>query len=238
MNMALILAGGTGVRMNVNAKPKQFLELHGKPIILYTLEHFEKHPAIDGIGVVCLANWIPQLKSLLRLYGLKKVVKIAPGGDSGHESIRLGLEAMASLCGRDDIVLIHDGVRPLITEALISDNIAGVKKYGSVITVEPARESVLYCGEGDLVDAVPARGSVFTVKAPQSFRYGMILDLYRRAHHEEMPTFDSAHLLGVYKVPMHTVRSSPNNVKITTPADFYVFRSLYQVCADEQIFGM
>ena len=238
MITALIFAGGTGQRMNSRAKPKQFLELHGKPIILFTLEHFEEHPEIDNIVVVCLKSWIGELKRILKRYDIKKVCQIVPGGDTGHESIYSGLLALKSICAPNDIVLIHDGVRPLITGELISENISKVKEHGSSITVEPALESVISSNDGERIDAVPQRSSMYIAKAPQSFRYEMILDMYQRAHEDGLLTIDSAHLLSLYGVEMHMVRSTPNNMKITAPADYYIFRALYEAIENQQILGI
>jgi 4-diphosphocytidyl-2-methyl-D-erithritol synthase len=238
MNTALIFAGGTGQRMNSRSKPKQFLELHGKPIILFTLEHFETHPEIDRIVVVCLKSWIGELKRILRRYDIKKVCMIVPGGNTGHESIYNGLLALKTICAADDIILIHDGVRPLITGELISENIAKVKECGNSITVEPASETVISSKDGELIEAVPSRSSMYVAKAPQSFRYGMILDLYERAHADGLLTIDSAHLLSLYGVKMHMVKSTPNNMKITAPTDYYIFRALYEVIENQQILGM
>ena len=238
MTTALIFAGGTGLRMNSSAKPKQFLELHGKPVILYTLEHFEGHHEIDGIIVVCLESWIDELKHLLRRYEFRKVLKIVPGGNTGHESIYTGLSALKQICGKDDIVLIHDGVRPLITKELISANIAKVRECGCSITVEPAAESVVICEAGDMVSFVPNRNAVYTAKAPQSFYYGMIWELYQRANRDGVSSIDSAHLLSLYGVEMHTIKSPPNNIKITAPADYYIFRALYEAYENQQILGI
>ncbi len=238
MNTALIFAGGTGQRMNTRAKPKQFLELHGKPVILYTLDHFESHPDIDSIVVVCLESWINELKILLDRYDIKKVSQIVPGGSTGHESIYFGLKALQEVCQADDIVLIHDGVRPLITEELITANIRKVMEYGTAITVEAATESVVSSKNGDLIDGVPNRGSMYVAKAPQSFRYGMIWDLYKRAREEGVLSIDSAHLLSIYGMEMHTVKSPANNMKITAPADYYIFRALYEAYENQQILGI
>ena len=138
MASALIFAGGAGRRMSSRSKPKQFLEMHGKPIIIYTLEHFEFHDDIENIIIVCLAEWIRELEGLLKRYGITKVIKIVPGGETGHDSIYNGLAAMKDVVQDKDIVLIHDGVRPLINAELISAGIEAVKKYGSAITVEGA----------------------------------------------------------------------------------------------------
>jgi len=238
MNAALIFAGGTGQRMNTNAKPKQFLDLYGKPIILYTLEHFEEHEEIDKIVIVCLESWIKELERFLRCYDIKKVIKIVPGGKTGHESIYNGLKALENICKTDDIVLIHDGVRPLITKELISANIAKVKECGTAITAESATESVISSENGDVVGSVPNRSSMFTAKAPQSFEYGMIWDLYQRARKDGLLTIDSAHLLSIYGREMHLIQSTPNNIKITLPADYYIFRALYEANENKQILGI
>lgn len=234
----LVFAGGTGQRMNTRSKPKQFLEVHGKPIIIYTLEHFEYHKEIDSITVVCIKEWIEELRGFLKRYGITKVEKIVPGGETGHDSIYIGLNAMRNTTADDDIVLIHDGVRPLITEELISENIKTVKKYGNAITAEAARESVVRSQDGDLINEVPDRSQMFTAKAPQSFRYGEILLLYEKAKANGHRSIDSSHLLSIYKVPMHIVKSTKNNIKITDPADFYVFRALYEAIESQQIYGL
>ncbi len=238
MVRALIFAGGTGVRMNSRSKPKQFLELHGKPIIVYTLEHFEYHEQIDDIVVVCLKDWIHEMRSLVDRYGITKVSRIVEGGATGHDSIYFGLKAMQQTAGDDDVILIHDGVRPLITEELISQNIAAVEKYGNAITVEPARESVIHSKDGQTIDHEPDRNEIYVAKAPQSFRFGQIFECYRKAEDWPQKTIDSSHLLSLLNVPMHMVPSTKNNMKITDPADYYMFRALYEAMENQQIFGL
>ncbi len=238
MVIALIFAGGTGKRMNSRSKPKQFLEMHGKPIIIYTLEHFERHEEIDGIVVVCLKEWIGELKRLVRRYGITKVRLVVPGGNTGHDSIYLGLVSMREFAGDDDIVLIHDGVRPLITDELITRNIEYVKKYGSAITCEAARESVVQSHDGESVADVPPRDELHIVKAPQSFYYARILHLYEKAQEDGRKSIDSAHLCSMYQEPMHMLQSTKNNIKITEPADFYICRALYDAQENQQIFGL
>lgn len=238
MATALIFAGGTGKRMNTRSKPKQFLELHGKPIIIYTLEHFEYHEEIKTIIVVCLTDWIPELEGLLKRYGITKVTQIISGGETGHDSIYYGLAAMKGTSCDDDIILIHDGVRPLINEELITRNIEAVKKYGNAITVEAARESIVRCSDGRNVSEVPPRDQMYTAKAPQSFRYGEILHLYEQAQKDGVKTIDSSHLCSIYHVPMHVVKSTRNNLKITEPADYYMYRALYEAMENQQIYGL
>ena len=238
MNTALIFAGGTGIRMNANAKPKQFLELHGKPILIYTLEHFEIHPEIDNIVVVCIESWIAELRHLLRQYVLDKVSQIIPGGDRGDISIYNGLRALDSVCKPNDIVLIHDGVRPLISSELITANISKTLECGNAITIDYATETIIHLGSDGQVIDVPPRWETYHAKAPQSFRYGIIWDLYQRAQRDGHVPIDSTHLCDIYDIKMHTVLSSPNNMKITSPADYYIFRALYEAMENEQILGL
>lgn len=238
MTTALIFAGGTGRRMNSRSKPKQFLEMHGKPIIIYTLEHFEYHAEIDAIVIVCLEDWINELEGLLKRYDITKVKKIVPGGDTGHDSIYFGLKAMQDMASEDDIVLIHDGVRPLINEELISQNICAASQYGSAITAEAVRESVVRSADGENICDVPPRGQMYVAKAPQTFRYGRIKQLYEMARADGKKTIDSSHLCSIYNEPMHMVMSTKNNLKITEPADYYIYRALYEALENQQIFGI
>ena len=238
MTTALIFAGGTGQRMNSRSKPKQFLEMHGKPIIIYTIEHFEYHSEIDNIVIVCLEDWIEELRGLLKRYGITKVSTIIPGGATGHDSIYYGLEAMKATTNEDDIVLIHDGVRPLINAELISRNIQMVKECGNAITAEPVRESVVRSMDGKSISDVPPRNQMYVAKAPQSFRYGDILRLYEMAHEDGCRSIDSSHLCSLYHESMNIVLSTKNNMKITEPADFYIYRALYEATEGQQIFGL
>lgn len=238
MVRTLIFAGGTGQRMNSRSKPKQFLEVHGKPIIIYTIEHFEYHPEIDDIVVVCLEEWLEELQGILKRYGITKVTDIVPGGVTGHDSIYLGLEAMNKTGKSDDIILIHDGVRPLITEELITKNIQVARECGNAITSESVRESVVISGDKRLIDSMPPRDEVYIAKAPQTFRYGDIYKLYKKARLEGIKTVDSAYLCNMYNVKMSLVESTPNNIKITAPADYYIFRALYEAIEGQQIFGL
>ena len=238
MTTALIFAGGTGIRMNTRSKPKQFLEMHGKPVIIYTLEHFEYHPEVDNIVVVCLKEWIEELKGLVKRYGMTKVSQIVPGGETGHDSIYLGLVAMKEQAAKDEIVLIHDGVRPLINEDLITMNIDMVRERGNAITAEAVRESVVRSEDGETISEVPPRNDMYVAKAPQSFYFRDIYQLYQKSVQEGIKSIDSSHLCSLYHVPMNMVKSTKNNIKITEPADFYICRAIYDARESQQIFGI
>ena len=241
MNIAVIFAGGVGSRMNTVSRPKQFLELNGKPIIIYTLELFDNHPDIDGIVVACIKDWIPFLEKMIKKFEINKVVMIVPGCKSGQESIYNGLCAVEdftkSKCDDASIVLIHDGVRPLITENTITDNIAKVKECGSCITCVPSIETVVVNQlDGNL--SIPKRSDCLIARAPQSFYLRDILAAHRKSHEENLPDFiDSCSMMSHYGFKLGLVMGPMENIKITTPTDYFVFRAMVQVHENQQIFG-
>ena len=240
MNTALIFAGGTGTRMGSAGRPKQFLELHGKPIIIHTLEHFDRHPQIDAIAVVCIAGWIDYLRDLLDRFRIKKVRWIVPGGETSQDSTRAGLNAIAADCDVDSsIVLIHDGVRPLITEKLISDNIAAVEQYGNAITAAPAIETILTVDENEDVTQLLDRQQCRLARAPQSFWLRDIIAMHQKAMAEGYDRMiDSASLMIHYGKSLHLVEGPAENIKITTPSDFYIFKAIREARENMQILGL
>lgn len=241
MVSVLIFAGGTGKRMNSKSKPKQFLELHGKPILIHTIEHFEEHDEVDNIAVVCLPAWIDTLRDILKRFNITKVKWIVEGGQTGQESIYNGLNAIYQECEnpKDTIVLIHDGVRPIISQKLISENIATVKNYGSAITVSKAKETVTSVDSEAQIDMIADRSAARIAKAPQSFYLSDIYSAHIRAKQDHiMEMIDSASLMRHYGYPLHTVECPSENIKITTPMDFYIFRAIHEAKENSQIFGI
>lgn len=239
MNYALIFAGGTGTRMNSKTLPKQFLELHGKPIIIYTLELFDAHPEIDGMVVVCLEDYIPYLKQLLKKFRIEKVRAIVPGGKNGQESIWHGVKKLHELCPEDSIILVHDGVRPLINEDTITDNIACAKEHGNAITICRAAETIVVQDDENSVVEIADRPHSALARAPQTFRLGDLYRSHEKAIAEGREDFiDSASLMRYYGATLHTVQGPVENIKITTPSDFYIFRAIKDAQEDSQIFGL
>src|SRR5690554_6681434 len=141
-NIALIFAGGSGTRMNSEGKPKQFVVLHGKEIIIHTIEKFENHDEVDAIVVVCVEEWMEHMRRILNKFQIKKVRWIVPGGRTGQESIFNGLKAISADCDSDSLVLVHDGVRPRIDDRLFSHNMNSAKGKASPLTVSPAIQTV------------------------------------------------------------------------------------------------
>ena len=238
MNVAVIFAGGTGQRMNSRTRPKQFLELHGKPIIIYTLERFDQHPDVDAIVVVCLWEWSDILHAYLRKYNLEKVVSVVPGGKTGQESIRNGIYEAAKRCPDDSIVLIHDGVRPLVDGETITKCIQCTKEHGNAITVVPAIETVVQSKDGIITNFIK-REDCCLARAPQCFRLGEIRDAHKKAVEEQREDFiDSASLMAYYGHTLYEVQGSSANIKVTTPPDYYIMRAIMDAQEDSQIFGL
>lgn len=240
MNIAVIFAGGVGSRMRSKEKPKQFLELHGKPIIIQTVEVFENHPGIDAIEVVCLESWIPHMKMLIGKYGIKKVKAVVPGGVTGQQSIYNGLCAAKETAGDEQsIVLIHDGVRPLISACTITDNINSVREHGSAVTSVMVKETVLLVGENEQIRSIPHRSCCRLARAPQSFWLHDILSAHRRAISEGRTDFiDSCSMMEEYGYKIHLVIGSDDNLKVTTPEDFYIMRAILDARENAQIYGI
>lgn len=238
MNIAVIFAGGVGQRMNTTGRPKQFLEMHKKPIIIYTLEIFDNHSDIDAIVVSCVEEWIPYLQEQLYQFRINKVKKIVPGGSTGQLSIFNGLQAAKEVAGDEkSVVLIHDGVRPLINEQVISDNIASVKARGSAVTSAKVTETVMLVRDDNSVDMIADRARSRVAKAPQSFWLDDILKVHYQAQKDGVTdSIDSCTLMRMYEQPLSWIDGPYDNIKITTPEDFYTMRALLDAKENAQIY--
>ena len=234
-NIAIIFAGGTGKRMGDQSKPKQFLEFHGKPILIYTVEEFNNHPDIDGIILVVLNEWIGYCKNLIKKYNLIKVKAIVAGGETALISQLNGLKKAANLFGNNSIVLIHDGVRPLINSEIISKNIESVKSKGTAITVAPAIETITVKTESGRVGQIIERSKVEMARAPQSFYLKDILMAHSKAQKDNLEFIDSACLMQYYGYDLYTVEGPSENIKITTPNDYYTFCALIDAKSKKEI---
>lgn len=238
MNIAVIFAGGSGQRMNTRSKPKQFLDVHGKPVIVYTLEIFQEHKDIDGIILVCIEAWIEYTKELTKKYNLTKVLDVIPGGKIGQESIFLGLKTVYEKYDKNSIVLIHDGVRPLINNNVISDCLDCVDKNGNAVTIAPAIETIFRKNEDNTVGEIFKRSDCLLAKAPQCFYLKDIYNAHLKAQSENKYDFiDSASMMQYYGYKLYTVEGPIENIKITTPSDFYIFRAIMDARENLQILG-
>lgn len=236
-NVAVIFAGGVGSRMEGSSRPKQFLEIHGRPVIVHTLDVFQSHPGIDAIAVSILPEYREHLEDLVARYDLDKVRWIVDGGGTGQESRHNSLRAVAADADPDTAVLIHDGVRPLIDAELVTQNIEAVREFGSAITCSKVNETIVVEDGDGVADVIP-RDPLWKAQAPQSFRLADILGAYDRAVSEgEHDSIDSCTLMHDYGFPLHRVEGPNTNIKITTVSDFYLCRTFMTLAEDREAFG-
>ena len=205
--------------------PKQFLEWNGKAIIIHTLNVFEKHPEIDAIVISCKEDWIEYTQELIEKEGIKKVVSIVPGGATALDSQFNGLKEIKRIYPDEKVaVLIHDGVRPLVDAATVKRNIDSVQENGNAITVTKAIETVIKIDEEGAVQEILNRDYCRMAKAPQSFMLDDIIAAHEKAITEGKHDFiDSASMMIYYGHTLHTVMGEPENIKVTTPSDYYMF---------------
>ena len=224
MNYVIIIAGGVGSRLGAKV-PKQFVEVLGKPIIAYTMEHFQNHPEIDGIELVCVDGFQEHLKSIADKYGITKVFKIVKGGSEYERSIMNGVSGLAGIAKSDDVVMIHWAASPFLSEDMITDNIRVCKEKGNAIT---ASYSYLLYGtnDGDYAKKSINRETFMTLSAPQSFLYKVITDIYRQVEEKNMFEYVEAHtpaFMAELGIPIYFSKGSHSNIKITEKEDVDMF---------------
>jgi 2-C-methyl-D-erythritol 4-phosphate cytidylyltransferase len=230
--------------MHSKDKPKQFLTIYGKPVIIHTLEHFENCPDIDAVSISCLEEWIPQLKDFLFQFRINKVKRIVPGGETGQMSIFNALVAAEEIVketddGNRSIALIHDGVRPLISPQLLTQNIECVRKYGSAITTGVVKETIVVVGKDGGIESIPKRSACRVAKAPESFWLDEIMQIQRKAISEGNTSFyDSCCLMNQYGYKLHMIEGPIENIKITTPDDIYTLRGYLEKKENAQLYGL
>lgn len=225
-NIALLIAGGSGSRMKQDI-PKQFLTVNERPVIIYTLEAFEKHPEIDEIAVVCVESWENVLWAYAKQFNISKLKCVVKGGKNGQDSIRNGVYELEKHHDRDDIVLIHDAIRPMVSAEIISDNIRVCREYGNAITVIPCAEAMLRTEDGVDSSALYPRDNLKRTQTPQAFKLGEICDLHRRALEVGITNSVASCTLKVEMgEKVYFSRGSEKNIKLTTVEDIDIFKAL------------
>ena len=226
MNIAMIIAGGKGSRMHQDI-PKQFLTVNEKPVIIYTLEVFQKHPAVDEIVVVCIEGWEKILWAYIKQFGLSKVRAIVPGGQCGQASIYQGLQEIGKDHDMDDIVLVHDAIRPLVSEEIISDCINTTIEHGCGIACIPCVEVMLVSKDQQTSAEVFDRDSLKRTQTPQGFRLGKLQALHEEARKRGVTdSIASCMLMIEMGERVHFCKGSEKNLKLTTVEDIDIFKAL------------
>lgn len=227
MNVAIVIAGGVGSRMNMDI-PKQFLHIYGKPVIIYTLEGFQKHPEIDAIEVVCLEGWENTLSDYARQYGITKLRWITQGGATGQESIRNGVYRLEGELDESDIAIVHDGNRPLVDSGVLSDVLRVCRIHGNGVTSTPYNEQIFRkLDEYSTREYIP-RETLRKVATPQAYRYGLLLRSYKRAFAEGIGIFGSAYtntMMVDLGETLYFAAGSDKNIKLTSRDDLALFKA-------------
>lgn len=226
-NIAIIIAGGVGSRMGHDI-PKQFIEVEGKPVLMYTLEGFQKHPMVDVIVLVCIDGWQEDVRRWCAQSGITKLRKIVTGGASGQESIRNGVFSLEGECAQDDVVIIHDGIRPLVDAFVLTDVIEKCLRYGNAVTSLPYNEQIFVVDdEISTVKYIP-RETLRRVSTPQAYLFGRLDSAYHEAFERKIGIYGSSYtntMMVELGERLYFAAGSDKNVKLTTPDDLEWFRA-------------
>lgn len=227
MNIAIIIAGGSGHRMGQDI-PKQFINVYDKPVLIYTLEGFQKHPQIDAIEVVCIDGWHDVLWAYAKQFGIDKLKWVVSGGSTGQESIRNGVYNLENVCGEDDIVIIHDGIRPLVDETVLTDVILKAKKYGNGVTSLPYNEQIFVVDDDISTIKYIPRETLRRVSTPQAYNFGKVDRAYHKAFENEIGIYGSSYtntMMVELGERLYFAAGSDKNIKLTTKDDLEMFKA-------------
>lgn len=227
MNVALIIAGGVGSRMHQEI-PKQFINVYDKPVIVYTMEAFQRHPMVDAIEVVCLDGWHDILRAYAKQFEITKLKWVISGGKTGQESIRNGVYFLEDKCSPEDIVIVHDGIRPLVDDTVLSDVIIKCEQYGNAVTAMPYNEQIFVADdEISTVKYIP-RETLRRVSTPQAYQYGLLDEKYHEAFEKEIGIYGSSYtntMMVELGVRLYFAAGSDKNIKLTTTDDLELFKA-------------
>lgn len=225
--IAVIIAGGSGARMGQDI-PKQFINVYDKPVLIYTLEGFQKHPLIDAIEVVCLEGWHDILRAYAKQFGIDKLQWIVSGGETGQESIRNGVYNLEGKAEADDIIIVHDGIRPLVDETVLTDVILKAREYGNAVTSLPYNEQIFVVDdEKSTVKYIP-RETLRRVSTPQGYRFELLDEKYHEAFEKGIGIRGSAYtntMMVELGVRLYFAAGSDKNIKLTTKDDLEMFKA-------------
>ena len=230
MNIAIIIAGGTGHRMGQDI-PKQFINVYDKPVIIYTLEGFQRHPQIDAIEVVCIDGWHEVLWAYAHQFNITKLKWIVSGGNTGQESIRNGVFNLEGKVDDDDVIIIHDGIRPLVDETVLTDVIMKAQKFGNAVTSLPYNEQIFIVDEAQpdtTVKYIP-RETLRRVATPQAYQFGLLDAKYHEAFEKKIGIYGSSYtntMMTELGVRLYFAAGSDRNIKLTTPGDIEIFKAM------------
>ena len=237
MNVAIIIAGGVGNRMGQDI-PKQFINLYDKPIIIYTLEGFQNHPMVDAIEVVCIDGWHDVLWAYAKQHGIDKLKWVVSGGKTGQESIRNGVYNLEGKVSEDDVIIIHDGIRPLVEKNVLSDVIVKCQQYGNAVTSLPYNEQIFVIDDDVSTTQYIPRETLRRVSTPQAYKFGLLDDKYHEAFEKEIGIYGSSYtntMMVELGERLYFAAGSDKNIKLTTVDDIELFKALLNTKKDSWI---
>ena len=227
MNVAIILAGGSGHRMGYDI-PKQFIHVYDKPILIYTLEGFQRHPQIDAIEVVCIDGWHDIVAAYAKQFGITKLKWIVTGGETGQESIRNGVYNLEGKCEKDDTIIIHDGIRPMVDESVLSDVIVKCGQYGNAVTSLPYNEQIFVIDDEISTTKYIPRETLRRVSTPQAYKFGILDEKYHEAFEKKIGIYGSAYtntMMADLGERLYFAIGSEKNIKLTNQDDLELFKA-------------
>ncbi|MDD2972733.1 MAG: IspD/TarI family cytidylyltransferase [Lachnospiraceae bacterium] len=237
MNIAMLIAGGSGQRMKQDI-PKQFINVNDRPVIVYTLEAFQRHPNIDAIAVVCLEGWEEILKAYAKQFNITKLKWIFPGGENGQASLKNGIMGLREVANEEDMVLIHDAIRPMVSQEIISDNISCCMQHGSAITVIPCAEAMLMTSDRESSGKAVPRDQLARTQTPQAFYLKKLVWAHEEAASRGIRnSIATCTLMIELGEKVYFSTGSEKNLKLTTTDDIEIFKALLHSKKDEWIKG-
>ncbi len=225
--IAIIIAGGSGHRMGQDI-PKQFINVYDKPVLIYTLEGFQKHPQVDEIEVVCLDGWHDVLWAYAKQFGITKLKWVVSGGKTGQESIRNGVYNLEDKAAPDDVIIIHDGIRPLVDATVLTDVIAKCKVHGNAVTSLPYNEQIFVIDDEFSTTKYIPRETLRRVSTPQAYRFDLLDSKYHEAFEKEIGIYGSAYtntMMVELGERLYFAAGSDKNIKLTTKDDLEMFKA-------------
>lgn len=235
-NIAIIIAGGSGHRMGQDI-PKQFINVYDKPVLIYTLEGFQKHPQIDAIEVVCIDGWHDVLRAYAKQFNITKLKWIVSGGETGQESIRNGVYNLEGKAAADDVIVIHDGIRPLVDDSVLTDVLVKAAKFGNAVTSMPYNEQIFVISKEDettTTQYIP-RETLRRVSTPQAYRFDILDQKYHEAFEKKIGIFGSSYtntMMVELGETLHFAAGSDKNIKLTTKDDLELFKAYLKADKD------
>ncbi|MBR1471321.1 MAG: 2-C-methyl-D-erythritol 4-phosphate cytidylyltransferase [Lachnospiraceae bacterium] len=227
MVIAVIVAGGSGIRMGMDI-PKQFVSVYGKPVLIYTMENFQAHPMIDAIEAVCIDGWQDALRAYAQQYGISKLKWIVPGGGTVQESIRNGVYHLEDKMDAEDIVVVHDGIRPLIDDAVLTDVILKCRQYGNAVSSLPYNEQIFRADDEISTTCYIPREKLRRVSTPQAYRYGILDRRYHEAFESQKGIYGSSYantMMVELGERLYFAAGSERNIKLTGREDLELFKA-------------